>query len=389
MMSRLAGVLLASAGWLCTQAALAQPEVLDLGRRDLLVQQIKLDPAAWLGMLRLRLVFAGGAPPASWEMALRGDHAESIDVTSENAATRLSPTPDPSVVFLDLPVPPWSVLSATAGPLISEVKAIQTTAPSVAVSQQMLDGSPIDRFNEGVDAATKGVALGFGRLDVRTADKLPQSARTCTAFRITKGYWLTAGHCVTKDPKGGADAIAASIQPHHYAGQQEPVSQLAATVAATGQASGNWNPRERLAADELDFALLDVPADPGGPAFALRPVPEAQNQNLQLLMHWQGSHPPGKARSAGSCTLMKFVGTTYAGEPDQCYRAMQHGCSSDPGASGAPLVRRDNPQHLVGMNYKGGRLESHNCALGLGDIQRFLCTVKPELAKKVTQCPNP
>jgi hypothetical protein len=363
-------------------------ETVDLKRRDIVSGPLRIEPQWQHGVIRVEIeLTAGASRSSSWEFVVTGDHSEQLMLNGQNADSRISSTTNPARLNVDIPVPAWNTLQVTRTTLVKSVIAVEAHYASQARAQQIIKGSQVDRFDDEVGPLERQLALAFGRLDV--ADVTGNTAsRVCTAFRVKTGYWLTAAHCLTRDDTTGSpDVQGAWIQPAAYAGRGEPPNRLKTTVLLTGQSSGAWSPNVVLKDDELDFALLRVPDDPGGPAFTLSEPPPPPQPPLQLLMHWS-QNPIGKARSAGSpCVLKSLVGTTVTGDQDQCYRAMQHGCTSDDGASGAALVLRGSPQSLIGLNYRGGLLRQFNCAIPAATIRSFLCETNRPLANEVTQCP--
>lgn len=387
--ARLVGLLLAAMAILAPVSGRADGRFFqseEIGPTDVVARALTVDDRWRAGLIRFEVTLAhGGAVAGPWHIVLRGDGGQTVPVAAAEARSRIVAT-ESGRFYLDLPVPSWRTLQVVASAPILSVIAVEVLYPSLEQALQRLPDSHVDYFDRDVGLSEKSFAGAFGRLDVTGIDSNDPRKRVCTAFRVKKGLWLTAAHCVTRDPKL-PDAEAMWIQPLKYADKDEPIGRLSARVLATGQKNGEWRPDEVLRNDELDFALLSVVGDPGGPAFALGAPPSPGPTALQLLMHWSGN-PAGKARSAGpGCRIQSLSGTDSKTKPDHCYLAIRHGCTSDDGASGAVLVPYGAPQSFVGLNYRGGLFEQFNCAVPAPSIHRFLCQTKSQFGKELSPCP--
>jgi hypothetical protein len=273
------------------------------------------------------------------------------------------------------------------------LQTVEVHFPSHASSLQTIGQNwKIDLFDREVTATDAKFGKGFGRLDLY-ADYAVFLGH-CTGFRLTKGYWLTAGHCVAKDPDHPDRQVVNSItiQPIDYADRLEGGRRLTAIPVATGQNKAVPVPSDLLKNSDLDYALLQVSDDIDGPAFPLSSaVAATDGMKLELFEHWSGKLAPaaGKARSADANCVIKGIGSSDddLSRPEICSNALQHGCSTEEEASGSPVVVRGLSLALVGLHYRGGLLHKFNCALSAAHIRRHLCTNKQDLARKISPCP--
>lgn len=356
--------------------------------RDLAKAPLDLDQRWNGGLLRVRLKSAT-ALPVHWHITLDYGEGQRVELDPATAAGRLVGAPEPNEVTLDLPVLAPRRLRVEIEPRDLRLPVIAVLYPSRLQSQQMIGRNPqIDLFDAGLTAQEQEAGPGFGRLDLLAARG--ELIGTCTGFRVAQGYWLTAAHCVARDAEDPDRAPVAAIrlQPLDYAGS-EGARLWRAVPVATGQAAGRPDPTTSLGDADLDYAVLRVEEDPGGPAFPLASgVAVRPGMPLQLFQHWTGSLPPaaGKARSADAeCMLYPRIGANDPRRPELCPDALQHGCSSEPGASGGPLVERATLR-LVGLHYRGGLPRLFNCALPAMTIARHICDHQPDIARRITSC---
>lgn len=356
----------------------------DLARQPLLLQD------KWNGG-RLRIRVEGVNPlPSDWHVKLLyGDDAQ-LDIDPASAQGRIIGLPSSERVVLDVPILGGRRLRALVSPADLMVRVIAASYPSRVNSDQMIDQGKIDLFDAQVGPQEIAVGPAFGRIDL--LGTLGELIGTCTGFRVAVGYWLTAAHCVIRDPEDPGRPVIAhfKIQPFDYSDRLEASSPLNAVPIASGQTNGDIDPSRELQDGDLDYAILQASEDVGGgPTFSLRAKTEINpGVQLQLFQHWAGAFGPaaGKARCADdNCVKNQPIGSDPS-DPKLCPGAIQHGCSSEPGASGGPLVLRGSPQEVVGLHYRGGLVNVFNCGLPATKIVSHLCHVKPTIAKRITSC---
>jgi|SRR5271165_3629543 len=371
----------------------AKLEVQPIQAHDLAVAPLFLDENWEGGILRVQLIGPGSLPP-DWRIHLDYGDGQTIDITASDDQGRVVQHLGPERVLIDLPVLPLRTLSAEVSPSGMRLQTVEVHFPSHASSLQTIGQNwKIDLFDEEVTSTDKKFGKAFGRLDLY-ADHAVFLGH-CTGFRLTKGYWLTAGHCVAKDPDYPDRQVVSSIkiQPSDYANPRlEGAKLLTAIPVATGQDKAVPVPSDLLKNSDLDYALLQVSDDTDGPAFPLSSaVAATDGTKLELLEHWSGKLAPaaGKARSADANCVIKGLGSPDddMSRPEICPNALQHGCSTEEEASGSPIVVRGQSLVLVGLHYRGGLLHKFNCALPATQIRRHLCTNKQDLARRITSCP--
>lgn len=339
------------------------------------------------GVLRVELSGPGKLPP-EWTIRLRYGSDAEIVLDQRSAESRIVDR-SPSQVTLDLPILGGRTLTTQVMPAALKLRIVAALFPSRVQSQQMLPGGRIDLFDADVGAAERALGAAFGRIDLLSSSG--SFIATCTAFRVAVGYWLTAGHCVARDADhpGMPDIRQHRLQPIDYADRPEGPTLLKAVPVATGQSRGVPDPSKELQPADLDYAVLHVPGDTGGPVFKLSKTAATPTKTpLQLFQNWTGSSPkPGKARCAdGECVFLERLGADDPSRADMCPSpAFQHGCSSERGASGGPLVLRSTLE-LVGLHYAGGKALTFNCGLPARTLIDHLCAHQRGIAEKVTSC---
>ena len=282
-------------------------------------------------------------------------------------------------------------MTLTDAPPGLKVAALQVIYPSQIRPQQRIEGSLAASLEDTASPLLKAHALAFGRLRAYTATA--QSPFDCTAFRVVKGYWMTAAHCgyrSTENPTRPA-FTAWKLQVQDWAGQLESAVPLDAKPVASGLRVSDPTAEDVMGQDDLDWMLLQVAGDPGGPNLPLRVnAPQAADTPLELLQHSVGNIPPpeGKAYSTGeSCKVDSDRASVGESNPELCLRSLRHGCSSQGGASGGPLVARKDFT-LVGIHYRAGLSGLWNCGVPAATVAQDLCSRFSPLASKVLTCPS-
>lgn len=355
---------------------------------DLTKDALPMKPYWAGGLLRIRL---RGLPPGSVE-ALRvsyGTAGELVLDAEQLAARTVSSTS--TDVTLDLPIVSGQSIKLLNAPAGLKAAALEVIAPNLVKSEQRLDGSTVATLDKAASALARDNALGFGRLSVYTTSI--QAPFDCTAFRVAKGYWMTAAHCgfrSSEEPSRPPFSIW-KLQIQDWPGQLEVAAPLEARPVASGLRAQNPMPTNIIDSGDLDWMLLQVDADQGGPSFALLTKATAAAETpLELLQHSIGKVPPpaGKAVSAGdSCKVMPERAADGASNPELCLQSLRHGCSSQPGASGGPLLSRKDAS-LVAVHYRAGLSGLWNCGVPAAAVAHDLCTRFPSLASKVLKCPS-
>jgi hypothetical protein len=328
----------------------------------------------------------------TWSIILNYGRDNRLEVNQDNIVGRLIHDGDASGLTFDVPIPFPCDLTASIDKPGMRLLVIAVIFPSQLNSQQMIGPHPkIDLFDREVGREEQGKGLAFGRIDLLSSDG--SILGTCTGFRISNRFWLTAGHCVLEDkdqPRPAAVDLV-RIQPDDYAGKVETAAPFVAVPVATGQSGGKFDLSRNLTQQDLDYAVLEADKDPGGPFFSIDSAETSPSADLglELFEHWTGSQPPepGKARSADAeCRLKPRVGNNDPNRSELCPNAYQHGCSSEPGASGGPLVTRSAGLQLVGLHYGQGAARRWNCGLPIITIKVHLCGNRPDVASRIMQC---
>jgi hypothetical protein len=161
-----------------------------------------------------------------------------------------------------------------------------------------------------------------------------------------------------------------------------------AVPVATGQKGAQPGVMQYLQPSDLDYAVLQVQDDdPGGPIFPLASaVAGKTDDKLQLFQYWTGSFSPaaGKARCADDmCIIRLRTGPNDPSRPELCPNMLQHGCSSEPGASGGPILLRSTLRP-VGLHYRGGLPNVFNCALPAATISKLCSAITPFASQRWT-----
>lgn len=354
--------------------------------RDLTQESIYLEEAWKSGLLRVAIT---GIPSSRWTIRFDYGNAGSLELNEISAIPRAVSTQGSRMV-VDLPVVPGATVTATSTNSGMRVKPLEVITIPPIFPEQMLPGSSVSSLKRGQKGDALRVSNAFAR-----AELLTESASVlgyCTAFRIAPQYWLTAAHCAYRTSEQSRAPMIASLrlQPNAYANEVEPGSVISAHVVASGLALSSISPAALMSDTDLDYAVLKAEGDLGTDVLRIDMTQSAPpGTRLVLFQYWQGEMPPaaGKARSDGeSCMVNDRAGANDASRPDLCPGAIQHGCSSQRGASGGPLLDATGYK-LVALHYRAGILSKFNCGLPVAAIANDLCKRYPTIAKEVVPCP--
>lgn len=336
------------------------------------------------GIVRLQLT--GTDDPATWDITLDYGGGRVLTLNSTAIASRVV-SRDQGQLTIDVPLVPNATLSATSTKSL-DVRIVSVMAGSGLHAEQMLDNSKVVPFSQGATATELRFSRSFGRLEVLGADA--DLIGTCTAFRIANGYWATAAHCVFRQSALKQQMTRWRLQLPGAGGSfPEDASYLEGVPVATGVQAASTDPSTLLSKGDLDYAILKVAGDPGGPSFSLvsHPLPAARTP-LELLQYWAGHpSPPPAGYSKASDSGCQVDQTSGQGNDESinCPRMIQHGCSSEDGASGGPLVNRTTFQ-LEGVHYAAGIEDAFNCAVPAAEIVKDLCLHHSTVAGSVAKC---
>lgn len=286
---------------------------------------------------------------------------------------------------VDLPIIPGESLSLVDPPPGVKVAVISAIAPNLLKPEQRLPGSTVVSLGSSSTDLEKRYAAAFGHLRASSVGGYLE----CTAFRVAKGYWLTAAHCGHRSPERPDDAVFVKwqLQPQNWPGSAKTAAPWDAKPVASGLRDKTATAATMMTVGDLDWMLVQVDGDTGGPSLPLRlDAPAQAGTELELLQHSTGDIPPpeGKAVAAG-CTIFPDKAGEGATKPALCPQGLRHGCSSQPGASGGPLVAAKKDFALVGVHYRAGG-PSWNCAVPAASVALEICQ-NSALSRKVLTCP--
>jgi len=354
---------------------------------DLIKEPIQLKGIWASGVLRV--LITGPGAPSSWNIKLDYGDKGVLQLNGDALVAR-TVRQGPEGVIVDLPIPGTGTLSASSSISGVRVRPINVLSISTIRPQQKIDGSPdVHDIDEGSSQVEKDHAMAFGRLDVLDAGG--GILGLCTAFRIVRGYWLTAAHCIYRNNGEPTATLMARwrLQPDAYAGRLEGNVFYEARPVASGLAAVNSTNASLMQPTDSDYVLLQVDKDPGGPALPLNAAQNAApGTKLELLQHWKGDYSPapGKA-AANTCEIREHLELDDYSNSANCPFTLQHTCSSDGGGSGGALVDASNFR-LIGLHYGAGKDHKFNCAVPVATIAGDLCKRYSSIGAKVISCPT-
>jgi hypothetical protein len=380
-------VLVSSLLTLCPVNATEQWNRIAINGIDLLKQKLRLDEGWHTGVVRTMLV---GTTNDTWRIYLDYGAAGQLTLDRRSAIAQIV-REDANGIVIDVPLVPGAVISATASDSKLQLHVQEIITPSGIRVQQLIPGSPVRSLPKSATGGEANAASAIARAELLSATG--QILGYCTAFRIKRGYWMTAAHCAYRDAEHASAPTISSlrIQPDAYSGRVESSPAFIAKPIASGLKARSPTAESLMATGDLDYTVLEATEDPGGSVLSLDGgQQELSGRKLRLLQHWLGELPPsaGKAIADGdSCMVLKPVGPRHdRSRLDLCTDAIQHGCSSQGGASGGPLVDR-NDFKILALHYGAGLTSKFNCGLPIQTITLDLCQRANSLAREVIKCP--
>lgn len=379
---------LAFAGLFAHGHARSPETAISIQNKDLARDPLYLE-RAWLGgMLRL---YVSGVPRDDWTIRFDYGAAGVLEMTKSTAEAYFIGE-RPKGFEIDVPIMAGYSIFARSNYPAMRVQVVEAITTRSENSEQMIAGSNVVSIGRPTPSGAATQNDAFARVDVLGSDGT--FLANCTAFRIARGYWMTAAHCVYRSVGAPTrpQISRLRLQPDAYANKVEQAPAMLARPVASGLQTPAVTMGSLLADNDLDYALLEAEKDGGGTTIPLDHVRNAtEGTGLFMLHYWRGEFdaPTGKAMSQGAaCTVLKHLGDpeTSADRPDLCRNMIQHGCSSQGGGSGAPLLDRDRST-LVALHYGAGRTSAFNCGLPASAILTDLCQRHPTVARKVTTCP--
>ncbi|MGC1176163.1 MAG: trypsin-like peptidase domain-containing protein [Polaromonas sp.] len=354
---------------------------------DIVEQALFLDPGLRAGVLRI--VISGTLSP-NWRVRLDYGVAGTLTLDAENAKAR-TVRRDAKSTTLDVPLVPGVAVAAKSDQADISVRVLEAITLSGTYGEQMIGESGVASLGPSASNEDIRAASALARLELLTSSG--ELLGLCTAFRLTRGYWMTAAHCAYRDAsRPDAPVIAQMrIQLGSINGRVDTERSLMATAVASGIKNRPVTSNSQVLPTDLDYVILETADDPGGAIIVIdRSVDAAKDTQLALFQYWSGQLPPaaGMAKSEGnSCRVLGKRDPPYDfTRPDLCPGAIQHGCSSQGGASGGPLLSRKDHK-LVALHYGAGKTSKFNCGIPTAQILADFCQSTPTLSHKVLPCP--
>jgi hypothetical protein len=292
-------------------------------------------------------------------------------------------------LVLDVPLVAGASLTARSNQKGLSVRVLEAITLVGTFSEQMIESSTVRLIDSDSSPNDRRLADALAKVELLGAGG--EILGLCTAFRISKGYWLTAAHCAYRDETkaGGSIVEKLRMQTGVFAGTMVGTPPFMGTPVASGIRTLPVTAQSIVRSRDLDYVLLAAPDDAGGATIVIDRAPAVVGDKLALFQYWGGiiSPAPGFAKSEGkSCKVQPRDGPDNDfSRPDLCPAAMQHGCSSQDGTSGAPLVNVAG--QLVAVHYGAGKTSRYNCAVPIATVLSHLCQSNPSVARKVTSCP--
>ena len=352
---------------------------------DLIKDSLIFDPSWKSGVLRVAI---SGITGASWKIRLNYGAAGVLNLDEKSIKPRVVRSVQ-GALFVDLPVAAGEAISASSTLGGVKIIAVEAIVSSGLHSEQMIPDSNVVSISPAKSQHKPSRESSFARADLLGSNG--EFIGICTAFRVAKTYWMSAAHCAYRDAKhsNGATVSRFRIQPNSYADTVEDSPPFLAAPIASGLRAPLVSPESIMADDDLDYVLLQGPDDPGSVSLSIQAGVGANvGTSLSLLQYWRGEIPPsaGKAIAEGeSCKILSHIGPNDPSRADLCPGVIQHGCSSQEGASGGPLVARMTSE-LIAIHYGAGLTSKFNCGVPIPLVAKDLCGRFPSIAGKVISC---
>ena len=357
------------------------PESVD----DLFTQPLIVSNKFNGGYFRASLTSADPIPD-DWNFSLEDGMGHTRNFNRANIKASLIGMPSSREILLDLPAIPGSRITASSQQKNLKLSVVALVHFSQMSQQQMINNGKIDMFDGDVDGTIRALGPSFGRLDMLSSSGA--TLGVCTAFRVQTKLWMSAAHCVARSDERD-DVARWRIQPLDYMAEEGGPPYWAVPIA-TGQKDGKADPSAAFAPEDLDYALFSMSDDPGGRSLTLADNgPPAEGTLMDLLQHWNGAFGPhaGKGRSTGKdCKVYHRYGAKDTSYPELCPNGFQHGCSSDEGASGGPLIDIATLKVLA-IHLGGGLPKQFNCSIEISTVIKSLCKSNNAIAKEIGRCP--
>lgn len=336
------------------------------------------------GLLRIVL---SGERREKWEIRLDYGTAGTIILNQKNIDARTVHSQEDELVA-DVPLVAGATLKAHANQKGLQIRLLEAITITGTFPEQMINESNVRLINNSSSPEEQKLSGALAKVELLgSGDEI---LGICTAVRISKGYWLTAAHCAYRDETrpDGPIIDKLRLQTNIKAGSVIGSEPFIGTAVAAGIRATPVTPQSIVRSRDLDYVLLETPRDPGGATIDFDKEQPVQGEKLKLYQYWGGRIPPaaGFAISDGEpCKIQKRIGPKNDfSRPDLCPDAIQHGCSSEAGSSGAALVNQAG--QFVALHYAAGKTGAFNCATSIASILSHLCQINPKLARKITSC---
>ncbi len=235
------------------------------------------------------------------------------------------------------------------------------------------------------DDRTAIVDPPVGRLNLLN-DGINVSNPLCTAWAVSNGTFLTAGHCVDFDPDGTGPLLPDGVpEPRFINGVVEfnvPASQPNGTTVfsnANDQYPVNqvtWAYGGAATNPGLEFGVFSVSANsntgllphPSRGFYRMTDeIPAANSENVRVSGYGQDNTPTGTTGSwnAQHTTLQTHTGT-YLGRTQDGGTRHDYSVDTTPGNSGSPIVWSNNPLFTIGIHTDGGCTSTGGANQGTG-----------------------
>ncbi len=343
-----------------------------------------VDPGVRAGEGLLRIEILGKRNPY-WSVVLDYGEYGSLVLDEQSVRTRIVREAKESLV-VDVPIFPSVNVSSPYMDAGLSVRLVEVILPAATFPEQKLDNSVV-RALEGV-GDPENIDTGNFLAKVELLGSDATVVGICTAFRVAKGYWLTAAHCAYGDETETRRVIIEKLR-MQVALRRKSVNSSTpffGVVIASGIKRDAGDSRPIVRTRDLDYVLLEAAEDPGGRVIKLESTRSSTEQSLALFHYWVGRTDPDAGIAKSDCSILPWRGPRNDfSRPDSCPAGLQHGCSSGKGSSGGPML--DGSGRLVALHYAAGQTKKFNCAIPVARIIENLCEAAPTVARKLTSCP--